>query len=269
MPSHYASHPNKLIYSANYGDGRRRLLPSIVVTHEVERFSNGIKAEMTALALRLKKNKISLQEWYDEQARLMKLSYYTAANVARGQEPNHLMTAAEIAFLLWLLSSQFDYLNEFAEEIAAGKVDLESGRFTQRAGMYGASVFSVFQNWRLWGAQNVGYTEARRLLSPAEHCSECLELAAAGWMPISKMIPLGQTTCLGNCKCIMQYRNQVKIFAPPEIPVVRQLHSDFVEVRNRQGKLMFKYDPNNQRVEIKHKFMNSAEVVDLKRYQND
>lgn len=62
-----------------------------------------------------------------------------------------------------------------------------------------------------------GYTEARRQLSPAEHCRSkfvsgegwvdgCLETARKGWIDIRSMPPIGTLVCMQFCKCWMQYR---------------------------------------------------------------
>lgn len=57
-----------------------------------------------------------------------------------------------------------------------------------------------------------GYTEARRILSKAEHCRTknglegCLEAAARGWMPIRQMPPIGTLPCKVWCKCKILYR---------------------------------------------------------------
>jgi hypothetical protein len=57
-----------------------------------------------------------------------------------------------------------------------------------------------------------GYTEARRILTPAEHCRTkghlegCFEAAARGWMPIREMPPIGTLVCMQFCKCWILYR---------------------------------------------------------------
>lgn len=57
-----------------------------------------------------------------------------------------------------------------------------------------------------------GYTKARRVLTPAEHCRSrkgvqgCLEAAAWGWVDIRKIPPIGTLVCRQFCKCYIIYR---------------------------------------------------------------
>ncbi len=61
-----------------------------------------------------------------------------------------------------------------------------------------------------------GYTEAKRVVTAAEHCRNslapggviegCLEAAHRSWMPIQEMPPIGTLTCKQFCKCFIIYR---------------------------------------------------------------
>lgn len=62
---------------------------------------------------------------------------------------------------------------------------------------------------------DAGYNEAKRILTPAEHCHTelkppyrdgCYEVAAQGWMPIKDMPPIGTLLCGQFCKCYLIYR---------------------------------------------------------------
>ena len=62
-----------------------------------------------------------------------------------------------------------------------------------------------------------GKRQQRWMLSPAEHCEDCVALAGEGWKPVTEpfvspstgqiAIPgNGATQCLTNCKCHVEYR---------------------------------------------------------------
>lgn len=61
-----------------------------------------------------------------------------------------------------------------------------------------------------------GYTEAKRVLTPAEHCRNrvapggvqegCYEAALRSWMPIAEMPPIGTLVCGQFCLCYLIYR---------------------------------------------------------------
>ena len=50
-------------------------------------------------------------------------------------------------------------------------------------------------------------TEERRLLNPAEHCSDCIKFFEMGWQPIGTFPPPGDgSQCLSNCRCDLVFR---------------------------------------------------------------
>jgi hypothetical protein len=248
----------------------------------VVRFSMGVRDEMRANAKALVDGKIDAQEWYNEQARLMKLSYHATISSARGKQADDGMSDEEKALLLFLLWLLFQRLNQTAEGIISGRIVLD-GRFVNRMGMYGMASKGVWENWRLWMAKKMGYTEARRVLGVAEHCRDehdplgehishgCVELADLGWIPIGDVVPIGQATCLSNCKCRIIYRGLKPsvglLFMPPTIQNATHKTNLFRDVRDRRGRLLFRYDPVAHRVEIKHKGMESAQIVELSEYR--
>lgn len=61
--------------------------------------------------------------------------------------------------------------------------------------------------------------EARRTLNPAEHCADCLALAALGWQPMEQ-VPVpgdGSTRCGTHDRCSIEYRVAVDELATERI----------------------------------------------------
>jgi hypothetical protein len=170
----------------------------------VHRFANGMRNEMRALASSFLHKQITLQKWYDESRRLMKLSYLA---VIEKKDPQH-DTQKTLAVILFL----FLLLNKFASDLMGGEIRM-NGHIVSRAGMYGDAVYSVSENWTLQSVLGLDM-ECRRVLGPNEnHCYPsdlpgCIELAQMGWVPVANMIPLGQTTCRSNCRCRIEYRKK-------------------------------------------------------------
>jgi hypothetical protein len=188
--------------------GRKRKIPYTSIKMDVNAFANEIQMQQRTLMANMLNGVISPQEWYDQSARLMKLSYYAIITIARGGEGD--MDEQESYWWLLLLLALFFLLNGTAEGIADGTIKI-SGRLAVNHGLRGGAVRTLFEDWRVLHAQREGYTEARRFLTPAEHCEEtdrpgCLEEAAKGWMPIEKFVPLGATTCRDNCRCYARFR---------------------------------------------------------------
>lgn len=89
-------------------------------------------------------------------------------------------------------------------DIATGKGSEK--RLAQRLTMFGesgkVSFFGVQVNKRLIE----GFTHARRHLSPAENCRECIEYSGYGWVGLQDLIwPTQKCSCKSNCKCTVEY----------------------------------------------------------------
>ncbi len=118
-----------------------------------------------------------------------------------------------------MLADQYRYLGGFANEIAAGT--LSEAQIAARSKMYINSGREAFER-----AQKRVETEADQVLwglGAADHCEDCVGFAALGWQPIEPWpfvrnkrdaIPgSGDTICLTNCKCALEYRIE-----PEELP---------------------------------------------------
>jgi hypothetical protein len=81
-------------------------------------------------------------------------------------------------------------------------------QFVARAESYGACVWGYAQE-----IARASYSRARVFdqehleLGEAEHCDECLEDSAMGFVPIGSLRSIGDRLCLTNCHCRLVYRN--------------------------------------------------------------
>lgn len=275
----YHFDPETLDYMQTAANGKQRRVSASVIGRDAVRLAIGAREQMRSISKQIVAGQIPLQQWYDDMAHAMKIHYYAAVTAARGEEPNKPLRAAEIAFLLWLLTRQFDFLDEFLTELEQGRQPL-NGAFVQRAGMYGSATKSVFENWRLWLAQMGGWTEAARILGHADHCHDsksrpgCVELAARGWIPIGQMTPLGEATCLTSCYCSIVYRSRMRLLAMPQpvgfsVNQAQQKQDGLVVVRDEHGHLLFKYDPVNNIVHAKRSGVKNVKpfIVELNKYR--
>jgi hypothetical protein len=55
-------------------------------------------------------------------------------------------------------------------------------------------------------AASRGQTEERNVLHAAESCSQCRTLAAAGWVALGTLPPVGARICRGQCRCTIARR---------------------------------------------------------------
>jgi len=261
---HYSYNPENLRYT----DARRnRLIPDSQMAVDAIRFSNGIRNALRELAGK-KIKQGDEQGFYDEMLRTMKLSYRATVDVANGGKP---IDENQKRILTGLLLLYFLRLNRFAEGINSGLTPF-SEAILSRVGMYGLNNKSIWENWRYEAARALGYAEARRIPGPTEHCQNsatrpgCDELIQRGWMPISTMPILGSCTCLSNCQCRLEFRDRT--FALYGALEVATNTNSYINVYNHDGKLLFRFDPKGDNIEIKHRWQSKPVIVDLNEYRN-
>lgn len=159
MPTkQYGFKPDSLEYFSKVGE-KTKSLPQSSVKLDVNRFALGVQTDLRNLTNQLLSGQMPAQRWYDESARLLKLSYRATVDVARGNGRG--MTNEEkekwIALVLLLLL----LLNRAAEDINAGVFPMD-GRLTAYIGALGAANNGLYENWRLGQATNLGYREDRK-----------------------------------------------------------------------------------------------------------
>lgn len=210
MAKEYGFNPEDLTYFARVGD-QLKAVSTELIKRDVNRFAHGMQVQLRGLTNQMLAGQLPAQQWYDESARLLKLSYRATADVAggSGEDMNRedRQRWLELALLLLLL------LNRAADDLNVGVVPRD-GRLTSYIGSLGAANNELYENWRLGQALDRGYREARRVLTDADHCRDskgrpgCVELAALGWQPIEKVVRIGGATCRRHCKCLMEFRGK-------------------------------------------------------------
>lgn len=186
-----------------------RFVPFTAVKSELEAVVSASQQRMAAVSQQLIDRQITVKEWQLAMAREIKEAHIASAAASKGGWAQ--MTQSDWGWTGAKIKEQYQYLKNFANEIASGKQKLD-GRLMVRAEMYGAAQRTTFEEMRRRYERNKGLTEERRILGPAEHCTSsgdlegCLELASKGWQPIGTLPRIGQSPCRVNCKCTFEFR---------------------------------------------------------------
>lgn len=146
--------------------------------------------------------RISLNEWALGMREVVKNTQLFSAAAARGGWGQ--LDAGDFGRVGQTVRSQYDRLAQFTAELEAGAP--RDGNFQRRAQMYAQAGRTIFHEVDRQVQAEVGHTEERSVLHPADHCVQCLEEAAAGFRPIGVMIPIGERECLTNCQCTVEFR---------------------------------------------------------------
>ena len=150
--------------------------------------------------------KINLPAWQKAMAKEVKDSRIIGAIVGRGGRAQ--MTQADWGRVGARLREEYRFLNDFALEIKAG--NLSEAQIVARANRYSNSIRSSYYDGLTAAKADSEFTQERRFLDPAAaHCTDCLDYADAGWVPIGVLPPPGERcACNRNCRCVKEFRRQ-------------------------------------------------------------
>lgn len=151
---------------------------------------------------RLRAGDVNLAEWQAEMRRIVKDEMLQARALASGGWDQ--LTASDYGQVGAAVREQYQYLDRFTNEIRNG-LPLD-GRFLVRAGMYAKAARPYFHDVQAGLLDGAGYSDERNILHAAEHCAECVDMTALGWVPLGTVTPIGSRLCLGNDRCTMRYR---------------------------------------------------------------
>lgn len=170
---------------------------------ELDRFIGAQVAAMDEVSRLLIARKISLADWQLRMAALSKQTNLAGGALEAGGWFQ--MGPDDFGFVGSKLRREYKYLQRFAEQIASGAQPL-NGQVARRARLFGEQGRVTYYDMAKRRLADLGFTEERSILNPADHCEECVSEAARGYVPIGSLKPIGQRICRSNCKCNMEFR---------------------------------------------------------------
>lgn len=183
-----------------YDDGT--VVPAATIKEWLIAYEDAMRERLRELAEDWIDGRIDEAEFITEAKEEIRDGHRLAAVVAFGGLAA--MTAANWGKVGALVREQYQYFNDFVngtnldEATAAG--------LASRAGLYASAIYPTFVASVQYREIDNGATEERSVLNPAEHCDECVEEADRDWVPIGELVPIGDRTCMVNCKCDYETR---------------------------------------------------------------
>jgi len=174
------------------------------VTEGLEAMMDASAVNMNALTQSLIDGGISLADWQQAMMDEIKITHVASAALSNGGWDQ--MTQSDWGATGQLIREQYDYLRNYAGEIANGTQALD-GRALVRSDLYADAANGTYWEINKRSMIEDGYDEGRRVLEPgADHCDDCEEYASEGWMPIDDIPEIGNSQCLTRCRCEIEYR---------------------------------------------------------------
>ena len=156
------------------------------------------------LADQLTSGQIGIPEWQMQMKEFIRVTHREAAIVAYGGVEN--MTQAAWGFEGSLVKKQYQYLDQFAADIAANPSAWMNGRLFVRMDLYRKAEWGTFEEMLRFQKRQEGWTEERRELGQADHCDGCVQQASLQWRPLGTLETIGSQQCSTNCHCVFHYR---------------------------------------------------------------
>lgn len=196
-------------WSKRYRAPNGRFLSNAQMRDLRDTFTDAMEDRLASLADRLAKGDLTLQQWVVESRGTLRVLHIDLYVLGRGGR--RMMTQADWGRVGAALRGQYEYLNGFAEDVAAGK--LSAAQIVARARLYAGSGTTAYERghgaaWRVtlpaypgdgstvcktncrcsWHLEREnGAVLAYWRLSASEHCDDCLERAET-WSPL--VVPL-------------------------------------------------------------------------------
>jgi hypothetical protein len=161
------------------------------------------RAKTAAITERLRTGALKLHEWESQMHADLKALHVAIGTIANGGTAQ--MSPAAYGALGAELKKQYQYLNRFAIQVAAGYQPI-NGTLLSRADLYVEAARTTYADVLHRQALIRGQQEARRVLGSAEHCDGCVTQAGKGWVPIGEVRPIGSQQCRARCRCSIEYR---------------------------------------------------------------
>lgn len=114
------------------------------------------------------------------------------------------VTIADRQIIEARLRDELAFLRELADEARRG--NLSDAELKRRLDMYVNDTKTSYWEGKTEGQKDTGMTKMRRVLNPAEHCTDCEGYAALGFVPIGDLpMPGDGSRCMSNCVCEVEY----------------------------------------------------------------
>lgn len=192
------------------GEQRKRLMPYLTVKNDVIRFAYNIRKKQRILTQGLINETAIAQDWYEQTLQLTKISLFAGFLIASGGMDIDNRTNL-VDYWLGIVFPIFTAYNTKVEQMTAGTREL-NGRLLLDADILAENIITSFENFRLNFAISQGARQGRRVPYGGDSCHDsgdrhgCIELAARGYEPIWKVVPIGMAACWHKCRCYIQYR---------------------------------------------------------------
>jgi hypothetical protein len=187
-----------------YVDAKGNPVPDSVIREWIDSAVDDTKDDIGSIADELIGGEIDGPEWKQKITSRLRAMHTGVSLIAAGGL-NHITDKA-LGRINAKLIEQDRYLVKFSIDIETG-IQQKDGTLKTRAELYADAGVGTYEYVKRGEKQDAGFDEERSILDDgANHCEDCPAEAAAGWVPIGSLTPIGGRECLARCRCSIEYR---------------------------------------------------------------
>lgn len=179
-----------------------RFVPRTEIRAVLDKAIDSGSSRIRDLGIALRDGRITQRAWAVEMKTTMKSMHLYSGAAAKGGWAQ--LTNAELGKIGAQLKDQYKYLDKFSAQLRTG-LPLD-GRFLSRVELYAEASRGTYMAIEEREMELLGREEYRNLLGAADHCDDCLDQTARGWVKIGELIEVGDRQCLSRCRCVFEYR---------------------------------------------------------------
>lgn len=200
-PRPFGWNPRALRYVAPNG----RFVSRLDVRKSIDVALDNASARIRSITQQMRDREITVAVWKRTMQQEIKNVHLYSAAAAKGGWAQ--LEKKELRQIERIVGKQFAYLDGFAKDLNR-KSFPRDGRVLSRSMMYAQAGRNTYHKFDMLLQADSGMTEERNILSPGEACESCIGETDRDWVPIGDLIPIGERTCLANCKCTIEYRDR-------------------------------------------------------------
>lgn len=170
--------------------------------HELE--VKRLETRLTGITRLYQSGKIDINDWEKQFKQTLKTGTLNSYALGKGGKNN--LSFADYGRAGQHLRQQYQFLNNYRSQLLGGTISPKMA--LARSKNYGRGIRTIRNIAEKAERISAGVQLAKRSLTPGyKHCTDCLRLATASYVPIENVTPPGVACVCGfNCKCVIQYK---------------------------------------------------------------
>lgn len=191
-------------YRVVSGIGKGKFISAEAVRNLTERYLEQLTSSVAAFTEDFLRESINILQWEAQMASVIKEGHILSWSLGRGGIAQ--LDQSDYGSIGQRVRSQYAYLRAFSQEIISGSLSKQQIR--ARAQLYMQALYANLQEAIRNSHKREGYLWEIDVRTAKESCSECIEIAARGWVEIGTNPPIGSRECLVNDRCYRKFAKE-------------------------------------------------------------